>query len=73
MNTWKNEEEINACLTACGCTQEDIQQYLVVVKHGTKADQLCWLKRQRRIMMEQLHEMQSHVDWMDYLIRNLES
>ena len=68
MNTWKNEEEINACLTACGCTQ-----YLVVVKHGTKADQLCWLKRQRRIMMEQLHEMQSHVDCMDYLIRNLES
>lgn len=67
MNTWKNEEEINACLTACGCTQEDIQQYLVVVKHGTKADQLC------RIMMEQLHEMQSHVDCMDYLIRNLES
>ena len=35
MNAWKNEEEISACLTACGCTQENIQQYLVVVKHGT--------------------------------------
>ncbi len=69
---WKDAEEIRQCLSACGCSQEEIQRYIQVVEHGTKADQLCWLKRQRRMLMDQVHRAQRNLDCIDYLIKNTE-
>lgn len=69
---WKDAEEIRQCLSTCGCSQEEIRRYIQVVEHGTKADQLCWLKRQRRMLMDQVHEAQRNVDCIDYLIKDTE-
>lgn len=69
---WSKTEEIRTCLSLCGCRDDDILQFIAVVQAGTRQEQQCWLRRQRKLLIEQIHEIQCHVDRIDYMIRSIE-
>lgn len=61
-------EQITENLQAAGCSEECIQEFLAQYECGcqSKCDRL--LSRQRRELLENLHQEQRKIDCLDYLV-----
>lgn len=55
-----------------GCDKEVITKICRLYADGQVPDAVKMLKRHRCCLMEQLHESQSRVDCLDFLVRQME-
>ena len=66
------EQRLRCYLNDCCCSAEQTPEYLKLVASGNTRDQLIFMKRQRNMVMDQLHTATRQVDCIDYVIRELE-
>ena len=66
------EQRLRCYLKDCGCSAEQAAEYLKMAASGNTRDQLIFMKRQRNMVMDQLHTATRQVDCIDYVIRELE-
>lgn len=64
--------DIAGCLRDCGCSDEQIRQYLAYETEHHKTRQIRLLMRHRRSLMQNLHQTQREIDCIDFIIRKLE-
>ena len=65
-------EDIIQNLHDAGCTQETITGFMRCVETGEAKKGMKLLQRQRRELLESLHEGQRKLDCLDYLIYQME-
>ncbi len=68
----KLEEKYRCYMKDCGCTPEQAEEYLKLADHGATQDQICFMKRHRYQIMNQLHTVTRQVDCIDFVIYELE-
>ena len=64
------KEKICTDLKNCGCTTKEIEAYLSL-KENDKCQQ--FLKQKRNGLLEKIHQMESHIHTVDYLIYQMEN
>lgn len=64
--------EILNCMSDCGCDAVQTEEFLALKENCCKESCIRYLKRHRKCLMEQIHQMSEKVDCVDYLIRELE-
>lgn len=65
-------EEILKCMTDCGCDDAKTKAFLALKENCCTESCIRYLKRHRKQLMEQIHQMGHQVDCVDYMIRELE-
>ena len=65
-------DELTQSLTDAGCDAETIGTVRRLYDSGQVNDAVRVLRRHRCELMDQLHESQSRVDCLDYLVRRIE-
>lgn len=68
-----DKESILQNLKDARCSPAVIQQFLCSMELGDLAEELRLLARQRKKLLEQLHDQQRSIDCLDYLVYNLEN
>lgn len=68
-----DKESILQNLKDAGCSPAVIQQFLCSMELGDLAEELRLLARQRKKLLEELHDQQRSIDCLDYLVYNLEN
>lgn len=58
-------------LRDAGCDDDTIIKYLNHYKNGNITNQIFILKKQRCLLLEQLHIIQKEIDCLDYLLYNI--
>lgn len=64
--------QIERNLQDAGCTEDVIQAFLAYVDQGKTSDGMKLLERHRRSLLEELHQWQKKIDYLDYLIYHME-
>lgn len=64
--------EIVNCMTDCGCSAEQAAQFLSLKETCCAESCIRYLKRHRKQLLDEIHQMHRKVDCVDYLIRELE-
>jgi len=54
-------------LRDAGCPEEFIKNFILALSHATPAEQAQMLERQRRCILEKVHDEQKKLDCLDYL------
>ncbi|MBR3016390.1 MAG: hypothetical protein IKH57_04830 [Clostridia bacterium] len=62
-------ETLKSFLTDTGVRQELIERAMQLHRSGQEVELVRFLKLQRCDMVEDMHECQRKIDWIDYLIR----
>ena len=66
-----DKESILQNLKDAGCSPAVIQQFLCSMELGDLAEELRLLARQRKKLLEQLHDQQRSIDCLDYLLHRM--
>lgn len=64
--------EILKCMSDCGCDAGHTEEFLNLKENCSPESCIRFLKRHRKQLMEQIHQMGHKVDCVDYMIRELE-
>ena len=59
-------------LSDAGCSAEAVRKIGALFETGSYDEMLHQMKKQRCVLVDQMHESQRRVDRMDFLIRNQE-
>ena len=70
MNDYEND--LTACLSDAGFTNETIGEAVRLCEAGQKEDLIRFLRVRRCDLIEELHESQKKIDRFDYMIRQTE-
>jgi len=62
-----SKDAITQNLRDAGCPEDFIQSFLTSLAHGTPAEQERMLERERRCILEKVHDEQKKLDRFDYL------
>lgn len=65
-------EELMKCMSDCGCDAVQTEAFLALKENCCKESCIRYLKRYRKQLMEQIHQMGHQVDCVDFIIRDLE-
>lgn len=65
-------KEILNCLSDCGCDAVQTEEFLAIKENCCSESCIRYLKRHRKQLLEQIHQMGRQVDCVDYMIRELE-
>lgn len=68
-----NEQQIRRCMTDCGFSRTDADEYIRLSENGSTQDSLCLLRRQRNKAMDRMRAAARQVDCIDFLIHELET
>ena len=63
-------EQLIQVLCDVGCSTEAAERIGSLYENGSYDEMLHQMKKQRCVLVDQMHESQRRVDRMDYLIRN---
>ena len=66
------KEQLIQGLSDAGCSAEEAQKIGALYETGSYDERLHEIKKQRCVLVDQMHESQRRVDRMDFLIRNQE-
>ncbi len=66
------KEQLIQELSDAGCSTETAQRIGTLYESGSYSEMLHQMKKQRCVLLEQMHESQRKVDRMDFLIRGQE-
>ena len=66
------KEQLVQGLSDAGCSTETAERIGILYEAGSYDEVLHQMKKQRCVLIEQMHESQRRVDRMDFLIRNQE-
>ena len=66
------KEQLIQELSYAGCSTETAQRIGTLYESGSYSEMLHQMKKQRCVLLEQMHESQRKVDRMDFLIRGQE-
>ncbi|ALR90799.1 MULTISPECIES: hypothetical protein [Clostridium] len=55
-------------LEDAGCSCEEIRDYLKYDKEGLDGNKICLLIKQRKYLLDCIHETQKQLDCLDYLL-----
>ena len=66
------KEQLIQELSDAGCSTETAQRIGTLYESGSYSEMLHQMKKQRCVLVDQMHESQRRVDRMDFLIRNQE-
>lgn len=64
--------EILSSMSDCGCTEEQASQFLSLKEKCCSESCIRYLKRHRKQLLDEIHQMHRKVECVDYLIRELE-
>lgn len=64
--------EILNSMSDCGCSEAQAEQFLALKENCCSESCIRYLKRHRKQLLDEIHQMQKNVDCVDYLIRELE-
>lgn len=65
-------KEIQKCMSDCGCDEAQTEAFLALKENCCTDSCIRYLKRHRKALMEQIHQMSHQVDCVDYMIHQLE-
>jgi hypothetical protein len=60
-------------LEDAGCEKHLIMDYIKCENNGRIQEQLCLLTKYRKVLLERIHEEQSRIDCLDYLIYKIKT
>ncbi len=60
-------DAITQNLRDAGCPEDFIKRFLACLTHGTPAEQERMLERERRCILEKVHDEQKKLEYFDYL------
>ncbi len=66
------KEQLMQGLSDAGCSKEASERIGILFETGRYSEVLHQMKKQRCMLIEQMHESQRRVDRIDFLIRNQE-
>ncbi len=66
------KEQLIQGLSDAGCSTETAERIGTLYESGSYSEMLHQMKKQRCVLLEQMHESQRKVDRMDFLIRGQE-
>lgn len=55
-------------LEDAGCSSEEIRDYIQYDKEGLERNKICLLIKQRKYLLNCIHETQKQLDCLDYLL-----
>ena len=68
-----NEQQLIRCMTDCGFTRTEADEFIRLSSDGSTQDSLCLLRRQRNKAMDRMHAAARQVDTIDFMIHELET
>ena len=66
------KEQLIQGLSDAGCSKETAERICSLYETGSYDEMLHQMKKERCVLVDQMHESQRRVDRMDFLIRNQE-
>ena len=66
------KEQLIQGLSDAGCSKETAERIGILYETGSYDEMLHQMKKERCVLVDQMHESQRRVDRMDFLIRNQE-
>ena len=61
------------CLADAGCGADTLERYAALEKAGDRDGQLKLLEKQRRALLDRVHEDEKRIEFLDYLAYQLEN
>ena len=68
----KREQAVVANLADAGCDNEQIEQFMDLLKSGRKEAGLSLLAKHRRFLLDCYHADQKKIDCLDYLVYRMQ-
>ncbi|MFQ6793115.1 hypothetical protein [Thomasclavelia sp.] len=62
------KEQIKRNLVDIGCNQKQIESFMNDYDHNDLKKLILFLKKQRCCLLQELHEEQKKIDYLDYLV-----